>query len=355
VIGSPGGPQGHGQHNPGFHGVPPRTAGLGGFESTLGVRHGGGALTCGELDLGPDPASAYLGPPPGVFGRCTLGEPPRGPEAPEGEVVGGQAEEGIGSGTSCIEAVGVWVALEAGRLREGLAVEGAGLAVAAQLPPVGGEGAGGEGGEDGVSFPPEDVQESRGGGVAPLGAEHDRGQQPRPGGTGTARDDGIGQRKAPEGGGAEGGFVHPSFVAVSTDKIRILAEVGLTEGRARPALPWGASPLQRIGEVRRNRRDHSLGAGVVHITRGLWTTPGGCGSAAPTDRTLAATGPHGGRVGARPAPSLRHFPLIPGWTGPRRRGVLNDSFTSSGDMNESFKTFVLRPTARAGGATPRPE
>lgn len=240
MIGSPGGPQGHGQHNPGFHRVPPRTAGLGGFESALGVRHGVGALTCGELDLGPDPAPADPGSPPGVFGRCTLGEPPRGPEPPQGEVVGGQAEEGIGSGAGRVETVGVRVAFQAGRFREGLAVEGAGLPVSAQLPPVRGEGAGGERGEEGVSFPPEDVQESRGGGVAALGAEHDRGQQPRPGGTGTARDGGIGQRMAPEGGGAEGGFVHPSFLAVTTDKIRILAEVGLTEGWVGGPGPGGA-------------------------------------------------------------------------------------------------------------------
>lgn len=144
MIGSPGGPQGHGQHNPGFHDVPPSTAGFGRFECALGVRHGGGALTCGELDLGPDPAAADPGSPPIVLAGRTLGEPASGTEAPEGEVVGGQAEEGIGSRAGGVETVRVGAAVSAGCFREGLTVERTSLPVAAQLPPVGGEGAGGE-------------------------------------------------------------------------------------------------------------------------------------------------------------------------------------------------------------------
>ncbi|WP_329057097.1 hypothetical protein OG738_07460 [Amycolatopsis sp. NBC_01488] len=107
MIGSPGSPQGHSQHNPGFHGVPPRTPGSRGFESALGMGHGGGALTCGELDLGTDPPAADGRPPPGVLLGGSRGQPPGGGEAAEGEVVGGQAEEGIGACTGRVEAVRV--------------------------------------------------------------------------------------------------------------------------------------------------------------------------------------------------------------------------------------------------------
>jgi hypothetical protein len=136
VIGVPGGEEGHGQHNPGFHGVPSRTPRERGFECALGVRHGGGALTCGELDFGTHPAATDLGSPPGILGSGALGEPAGGGEPAQGEVVGGQAEQGVGSRPGGVEAVRVRRGFQVDGLGEGLAVESTGLAVAAQLPPV---------------------------------------------------------------------------------------------------------------------------------------------------------------------------------------------------------------------------
>ena len=274
--------------------MPPRTPRDGGFQSPPGVRHGGGALTCGELDFGADPATADGGPPPGILGCGSPGEPARGGEAAEGEVVGGQAEQGVGAGAGGVEAVGVArgggcragddgcraggdgggtgsgrragsgtaggfragartgsgcraggafraevsprsgcrpdsrtkgtsraeisTGPEEGGFREGLTVERAGLAVATQLPPVRRQGAGGEGGRDRVAVVPESAEERGRGGVPALGAEDDRGEQPFPRAAGPAHDGGIGQRIAPERGGPQGGFVHPSFLLGGTDK-----------------------------------------------------------------------------------------------------------------------------------------
>ena len=239
MIGTTGGPQCDGQHNPGFHGVPPSTPRDGGFESPFGVRHGGGALTCGEFDLRADPAPADAGPPPGVLARGPGGQPPRGSLAPQREVVGGQAEQGVGPRAGGVEAIGVGLGVEGGGFGEGLAVEGAGLAVAAQLPPVGSEGAGGEGGHHRVAVVPKGVEEGGRGGVPSLGAEDDGGEQPFPRGAGPARDGGIGQRITPERGGPQGGFVHASFLAGPTDRNMIeVAGVAPTapDDHAPPAL-----------------------------------------------------------------------------------------------------------------------
>jgi hypothetical protein len=97
---------------------------------------------------------------------------------------------------------------------EGLTVECAGVFVAPQLPPVRGEGAGGEGAEKGVTRRAKRVEEGRGGRVPALGAEHDRGEQALRRGLGAAEDGRVGQRVTPEGGGSQGGFVHPSFLAL---------------------------------------------------------------------------------------------------------------------------------------------
>ncbi|WP_203612286.1 hypothetical protein, partial [Amycolatopsis sp. SID8362] len=76
MIGTPGRPHGDSQHNPGFHRVPPRTPRDRRFECALGMWDSGSALTCGELDLGTDPAPADAGPPPGVLRDGPRGEPP---------------------------------------------------------------------------------------------------------------------------------------------------------------------------------------------------------------------------------------------------------------------------------------
>ncbi len=218
MIGTAGRSQGHGQHNPGFHGVPPRTALSRGFECALGVRHGGGTLTCGELDFGADPAAADPRPPAGVLLGGPAGQPSRGGEPAEGEVVGGQPEEGVGTRARRVEAVRIGIALEGGGFGEGLAVEGAGPPVPAQLPPVRRERAGGKGGHQGLAAAAEGVQEGRSGRVPALRPEHDGGEQPFPRAAVAAQGGGIGQRIAPERGGPQGGFVHPSFLAAGTDK-----------------------------------------------------------------------------------------------------------------------------------------
>jgi hypothetical protein len=198
--------------------MPPGPALSRGSECALGVRHGGGTLTCGELDFGADPATADPGPPPGILLGGPPGQPAGGLETAEGEVVGGQPEEGVGSGACGVEAVRIGVALEPGGFGEGLTVEGTGLPVPAQLPPVGPEGAGGKGGHEGVGAAPEGTEEARGGGVPALCPEHDGGEQPFPRAATPTQGGGIGQRITPERGGPQGGFVHPSFLAAGTDK-----------------------------------------------------------------------------------------------------------------------------------------
>ncbi len=251
MIGSLGRPQGHGQHNPGFHGVPPSAPRERGFQSALGMGHGGGPLTCGELDLGTHPATADLGAPPGALGSCPVGEPARGGEPAQSEVVGGQAEQGVGTGAGGVEAVGVrtgfdraagFTAEHAGlpgaRVRagtgfdggdrgEGLTVERAGRTMATQLPPVRGEGAGGERGRHRVGVTPKGAEEGGGGRVPALGTEDDGGEQPFPRAAGSAHGGGIGQRVAPERGGPQGGFVHPSFLAGGSDKKHQAPQGGL--------------------------------------------------------------------------------------------------------------------------------
>ncbi len=198
--------------------MPPRTPRPSRFERPLGVRHGGSALTCGELDLGAHPATPDPRPPPGVLAGGPLGQPPGRGEAAEGEVVGGEAEQGVGPGPGGVETVRVGTGFEARGLREGLAIEGPGLPVAAQLPPVRAEGAGGERGHEGVVAAAQRVQEGRSGGVPPLCTEHDGGEQPFPRKAIAPRDGRLRRQSTPEGGGAEVGFVHPSFVAGPTDK-----------------------------------------------------------------------------------------------------------------------------------------
>lgn len=198
--------------------MPPRAPRERGFQSPLGVRHGIGALTCGEGDFGAHPAAADPAAPAGFLVRGLGGQPPRRGQPAEGEVVGGEAEEGVGSRAGGVEAVRILLGVEGGGFREGLAVERAGLAVAAELAPVRGERAGGERGGHRVAAAPEGIEERRGGGVPALGAEDDGGEQPFPRAPGPAHDGGIGQRIAPERGGPEGGFVHGSFLVGGTDK-----------------------------------------------------------------------------------------------------------------------------------------
>ncbi len=84
----------------------------GGLVGVAGRGDGRFGLSVGELDLGAYPSAADGRAPAPVGLGCTDGQATGGGDATEGEVVGSQAEEGVGSGTLEVQSVGVFGGLD---------------------------------------------------------------------------------------------------------------------------------------------------------------------------------------------------------------------------------------------------